>query len=466
MHAPIDDMKEIDPGLVALGLLLRLHGVKAEFDQIRQKCGTAPIGTTQMLLCAKKFGLKACIHRTNWGGLAATQLPGIATLRDGSFLIIGRANEEGAHVVWPPSQNAELITRAEFEAVWDGQLVTMARRASLSDRARGFFQASTNSFTRTLAWAQSIRHADQDRVEIPIEPAGTDETKADDSGLGALVILLRCHGLGAEAGQIRHRCGTAKIGITEMLRCAKELGLKARARTTDWDRLAKTPLPGIAALRDGRFLILGKVGEDKVLVQHPSSPRPEAMTRAQFESVWDGRLVLMARRASLSDLSRRFDITWFMGAIHKYRHLLGEVLVASFFLQMFALVSPLFFQVVIDKVLVHRSMSTLDVLIIGLISIAMFEAILGALRTYLFAHTTIRIVVELGARLFRHLLALPIAYFQARRVGDSVARVRELENIRQFLTSSALTLVIDLFFTFVFIAVMYYTHLRAHETRH
>src|SRR5262249_15345554 len=133
---------------------------------------------------------------------------------------------------------------------------------------------------------------------------------------------------------------------------------------------------------------------------------------------------------------------------------LTEVLVGSFFLQIFALVSPLFFQVVIDKVLVHRSMSTLDVLMLGLVTIAVFETVLGILRTHLFAHTTNRIDVELGARLFRHLMALPIAYFQARRVGDSVARVRELENIRTFLTGSALTLVIDLFFTFVFLAVM------------
>jgi subfamily B ATP-binding cassette protein HlyB/CyaB len=158
----------------------------------------------------------------------------------------------------------------------------------------------------------------------------------------------------------------------------------------------------------------------------------------------------------LLDLSRRFDITWFVGAIHKYRRLLGEVLVASFFLQIFALISPLFFQVVIDKVLVHRSMSTLDVLVIGLVAISVSETILGMLRTYVFAHTTNRIDVELGARLFRHLMALPIAYFQTRRVGDSVARVRELENIRQFLTSSALTLVVDLLFTFVFLAVMFY----------
>src|SRR5205807_3001900 len=111
---------------------------------------------------------------------------------------------------------------------------------------------------------------------------------------------------------------------------------------------------------------------------------------------------------------------------------------------------------VIDKVLVKRSMTTLDVLVIGMVAIGIFETILGILRTYLFSHTTNRVDVELGARLFRHLLALPIAYFQARRVGDSVARVRELENIRNFLTSSALTLVIDLFFTIIFLVVMFF----------
>src|SRR4051812_31959685 len=295
-------------------------------------------------------------------------------------------------------------------------------------------------------------------VESVVDPAagnvGCEAKPADDSGLAALVMLLRIHSIGADPEQIRHRCGMASIGINQMLRCAKELGLKARISSTNWERLSATPLPGIAVLRDGGFLILGKVAEDAILVQQPSSPKPEAMTRAQLEAIWDGRLVLMARRAGLSDLARRFDITWFVGAIQKYRHLLTEVLVASFFLQLFALVSPLFFQVVIDKVLVHRSLSTLDVLAIGLLGISLFEAILGTLRTYLFAHTTNRIDVELGARLFRHLLALPIAYFQSPRVADSVARVRALENIPQFLTSPALPLVIDLFFTFVFLAVI------------
>ena len=288
-------------------------------------------------------------------------------------------------------------------------------------------------------------------MQGPDEKTETTST----SGLLALTMLLRFQGIGSDADQIRHRFG-ANIGVAEMLRCAKELGLKARKIKTNWQRLAVTPLPGIALLRNGEFLLVGKVTDDKVIAQYPQQPQPIIMPRAEFEALWTSELILMTRRSSLVDLARRFDITWFLGAIHKYRRLLAEVLVASFFLQLFALVSPLFFQVVIDKVLVHRSMSTLDVLVVrARHDLGVRDRCSACLRTYLFSHTTNRIDVELGARLFRHLLALPIAYFQARRVGDSVARVRELENIRNFLTSSALTLVIDLFFTFVFLAVMF-----------
>ncbi|WP_375166892.1 type I secretion system permease/ATPase [Bradyrhizobium sp. CCGB20] len=275
-----------------------------------------------------------------------------------------------------------------------------------------------------------------------------------DPGLTALVMMLQFLGVPADPEQLRHQFGGVTIGTTEMLRCTRQFNIKARLVRTSWERLDKTPLPAIVALRDGGFLILGKAGDGKAIVQYPGSPRPQMLTKAQFEVMWDGRIVLMTKRAGLADLSRRFDITWFMGAVNRYRGLLGEVLLASFFLQIFALVSPLFFQVVIDKVLVHRSLGTLDVLVAGIIAISIFEVVLGALRTYLFSHTTNRIDVELGARLFHHLLALPLSYFQARRVGDTVARVRELENLRNFITGSALTLVIDLFFTFVFLGLM------------
>ena len=282
------------------------------------------------------------------------------------------------------------------------------------------------------------------------------ETSQQDSGLECLTLLLRFHQTAVDPSQIKHQFPGTPIGVMEMLRCAKQLKLKARAVTTTWDKLAKLPLPAIVELKDGRFLIVGKVTDEGALVQIPSVGRPQILKRAEFEYDWTGRIVLMARRASLADLGRRFDVSWFLQAMHKYRRLLGEVLIASFFLQLFGLVTPLFFQVVTDKVLTHRGYTTLDVLVLGLITVSIFETVLGALRTYVFSHTTNRIDVELGTRLFRHLIALPIGYFESRRTGDSVARVRELESIRNFLTSSALTLVIDIFFTFVFLAVMFY----------
>ncbi len=326
---------------------------------------------------------------------------------------------------------------------WGGE--DMAIGEWLNTAAVNLLGARYRGLALTPKERQLIAHASQP------DPVGLS---APDSGAVALAMLLALQGVAADPGQIRHRFGGAAIGLEDMLRLAKELGLKGSILGTRWERLALMPAPGLAALKAGGFLLVGKTDREKALVQAPGS-RPRLMLRAEFEAEWDGRLLLVTRRAGLLNLARRFDLTWFLGAVLKYRHLLSEVLVASFFLQVFALVSPLFFQVVIDKVLVHRTETTLDVLVAGLACIALFEAIMGGLRTYLFAHTTNRIDVELGARLFRHLLALPLAYFQARRVGDSVARVRELENIRTFITSSALTLVIDLVFTVVFLAVMF-----------
>ena len=125
-----------------------------------------------------------------------------------------------------------------------------------------------------------------------------------DSGLEALVTLLHFQGVAADREQIRHRLGTAKLGAPEMLRCAKDLGLETRAYRTDWSRLARTPLPAIAVLRDGAFMVVAKAGEDKVLVQLPQGSRPALMTRAELLAVWDGELILMTRRAGLSDVNQ------------------------------------------------------------------------------------------------------------------------------------------------------------------
>ena len=287
------------------------------------------------------------------------------------------------------------------------------------------------------------------------------EASASDTGLACLILLAHFLEKPATAEQVRHTIGDTgrPLDETELLRAAKHLGLKASAEETTWERLGDAVrLPVMARRRDGTYLVLAKMAPDKakLLVHDPAVGRPESITRTQLEDVWDGRVILLTSRKWLAGEGRPFDISWFIPAVVKYRHLFGEVLVASFFLQVFALVTPLFFMVIIDKVLVHRGLTTLDVLVFALIVVSVFEVVLGAIRTYLFSHTTNRIDVELGAGLFRHLLRLPISFFGARRVGDTVARVRELENIRNFLTGSALTLVVDLSFTFVFFAMMFY----------
>ena len=175
-----------------------------------------------------------------------------------------------------------------------------------------------------------------------------------------------------------------------------------------------------------------------------------------FQLAWSGQLILVTSRASLAGELAKFDFSWFIPSLVKHRKLLAEVLLVSSFLQLMGLVTPLFFQVVMDKVLVHQGTNTLNVLVVALVAVTLFESVLSVLRAYVFSHTTSRIDVELGSRLYRHLLHLPLAYFEARRVGDSVARVRELENIRSFLTGNALTLVLDVLFSVLFIAVMFF----------
>ncbi len=289
--------------------------------------------------------------------------------------------------------------------------------------------------------------------------ASAEKSAAEiDTGIACVLTLARFYGLPIDVEHIRHQFvrDGRPLGVGDILRCAKSLGLKARTVKSKWERLERTPLPAIAGHKDGRFFIVAKVAEDKILIQDPIAGRPLTLSRAEFEENWNGGLILFTKRVLDKLGDRTFNFRWFLPAIARYKRLLGEVVLASFFLQLFALITPLFFQVVIDKVLVHRGLTTLDVLVLGLVVVSIFEVVLGGLRTYLFSHTTNRVDVELGAKLFRHLVALPMAYFDARRVGDSVARVRELENVRNFLTGSSLTLVLDLFFTVVFLAVMYY----------
>ncbi len=283
-------------------------------------------------------------------------------------------------------------------------------------------------------------------------------TPLPDTGLLCLVMLARFHGIATEPDQLTHEFaeGSKAFTKTEILLAAKKLSLKAKAVSASLPRLAHTPLPCMVQMKDGNYVILARIDDNQVLIQDPLVGRPQVLSPDEFSARWSSQLILFTSRASLAGELRKFDFSWFIPAVVKYRKLLIEVLAVSLVLQLFALITPMFFQVVMDKVLVHKGFSTLDVIAMGLLVVVTFEVTLTALRSYVFSHTTSRMDVELGAALFRHLLHLPIAYFQARRVGDSVARVRELENIRSFLTGNAITVVLDLIFSVVFLSVMFH----------
>jgi subfamily B ATP-binding cassette protein HlyB/CyaB len=292
----------------------------------------------------------------------------------------------------------------------------------------------------------------------PDEATGPQPSAPLDTGLACLVMLSQFHAVAADPEKLRHEFsqGGHPLDVIDILNAAKSLGLVAARRRPLRGRLALAALPAIAVAKDGGFFVIARVDQGKALIQDPGASGPQVVELAVLDDRWSGELIQLTSRASLAGELAKFDFSWFIPAVVKYRRALLEVLLVSFVLQFFMLVTPLFFQVVMDKVLVHNGLTTLHVVCIGLLVVSVFDVVLTGLRSYVFAHTSSRIDVELGARLFRHLLGLPMAYFTARRVGDSVARIRELETIRAFLTGNAITVVLDLLFSVVFLAVMLY----------
>ncbi|GAA6618926.1 peptidase domain-containing ABC transporter [Scytonema sp. NUACC26] len=244
-----------------------------------------------------------------------------------------------------------------------------------------------------------------------------------------------------------------------LVEAAEKLGFVLRKLQVNWVELRQLSFPALLlwssdASSSPHWIVAYAVKGDRMIVANPLNPEQtcETLLRTVVEETWDGQLW----QVEPIQKQEKFNLNWFTPAVWKYRKLLGEVLLASFTLQLLGLTTPLITQVVIDKVMVQESLPTLDVMAIALLLVAVFEAVLGILRLFIFTHTARRLDLSLSAQLFRHLMRLPLAYFESRRVGDTVARVQELEQIRQFLTGTALTVVLDSIFAVVYLALMFY----------
>ena len=239
-----------------------------------------------------------------------------------------------------------------------------------------------------------------------------------------------------------------------LVEAAEKLGFVLRRLICAWDDLRQLTFPVLLHWNQNTWVVAYAFKGDRLVIANPQNPdcQIENLPRSVVEAAWDGKVWQIEQVQK----QEKFNLSWFTPAVWKYKGLLTEVLVASFTLQMLGLTTPLITQVVIDKVMVQESIPTLDVMAIALLLVATFEAILGTLRLFIFTHTARRLDLSLSAQLFRHLMRLPLAYFESRRVGDTVARVQELEQIRQFLTSTALTVILDSFFAVVYLGLMFY----------
>lgn len=280
-----------------------------------------------------------------------------------------------------------------------------------------------------------------------------------ESGLRALCGIAAFYRIAADPVRLQHdlalkgRATEAK----DLQRAAGIIGLKARVvEKLSEQRLRTIPVPAIVQVRSGSFQVLGGLNPSgKYRLVDPITRVDREIAPSDILAEINSSVILVGRRLGGEGSDpKEFGFKWFWPSIWRYRKPLAHVLLASLFVQIFALVTPLFFQVVVDKVLTHKGYSTLFVLVAGIAIIGLFDVVLQYLRTYALAHTTNRIDVELGQRLFHHLLRLPLGYFETRSAGQTVARVRELETIRAFLTGQGLFSALDVVFTFIFIAVL------------
>jgi subfamily B ATP-binding cassette protein HlyB/CyaB len=279
-----------------------------------------------------------------------------------------------------------------------------------------------------------------------------------DEGLLALCQVASFYRVGADPSQLAHKLALhgRNAQCEDLVRAAKLLHLKARILHEPSElRLKTVPTPALVKLKGGFVILGGRDADGKLRLLHLVTRSARVLSYDEHVTEWDGEIILVTRRAGVGIDPRQFGFSWFLPSIWRYRRPLAHVLLASLFVQVFALVNPLFFQIVVDKVLVHKGTSTLVLIAIGMVSLGLFNVVLQYLRAYVLSHTTNRIDVELGAKLFNHLLHLPLSYFETRAAGQTVARVRELETIRAFLTGQGLSSLIDLLFTVVFIAVLF-----------
>lgn len=242
--------------------------------------------------------------------------------------------------------------------------------------------------------------------------------------------------------------------IGTLLSVMKKMKWQAKRVQAGPEDLTRISQPVVALMKDGSYTVILHYSAPRIIVVDPVSDKPAAVTMEDFVDRWGGELLVFRQMFSFKELGKKFNLGWFVPVILKYKLYFGEIVVMSCCVQLFGLITPLFTQVIIDKVIPHNGEATLNTLALILFVLAVFQMAMGILRTYVSNHTTNKIDVILASRMFRQIVKLPLRYFETRRVGDILTRISGLNSIRDFFTGSSISVLLDTVFSILFIAVM------------
>lgn len=324
--------------------------------------------------------------------------------------------------------------------------------------------AKTTTSTALTTWEGEIPYAPERPSRLESETQRLPEKYPYIYGRGPLDATLACFQMLSQHLGMPFRRDVIRRVMTNQLARSGSFSLQFCGAVAELmglnSQLVKIPAKAVSRLQppamiswQDSFAVLYKVSEKELVFAVPEIGIVRKKPADFIETWGDGGEVLLLQPTKNTP-KERFSLRWFLPSIHKYRKVLIEVLIASIFVQLFGLVNPLATQVIIDKVLIQNSADTLSVLGTFLVVVAVVEAVLTNLRTHLFVDTTNRMDLALGSEVINHLLRLPLSYFERRPVGELATRINELENIRQFLTGTALTVVLDAVFSVIYIVVM------------
>jgi len=281
---------------------------------------------------------------------------------------------------------------------------------------------------------------------------------------GEIAASLACFQMLAKHLGLKFRRDVIRRVLDNQIRTAGRISLQACGAIAQMmgltGQLAQVSAAAVPRLKapalvewQNSFAVIYSITEQEIVVGSPESGLSR-LKPGEFQEIWGESGQVLLLQAPKTEQKEQFSFWWFVPSIMEHRTVFIEVLISSFFVQIFGLVNPLMTMVIINQVMGNRNIGALDILGILMLLVALFEALLGGLRTFLFVDTTNRIDVKLSSEVIDHLLRLPLSYFDNRRVGDLVGRIGELANIRNFLTGTALTVVLDAVFSVIYIAVM------------